>query len=125
MLLLVFSIGSEQYALDVREVKEVIPFVSLQPIEGEEASVSGFIDYRGSRVPVIDLCEKKLGKKCHRRYSSRIMIVDAPQKGKSEATLLGLLAEKITDTLSIAAKDDVPQNTSLVEVKDLVGKRDG
>jgi chemotaxis-related protein WspB len=97
MLFLLFELGADRYALDVRSVAEVLPFVGIQPILHAPAGVAGVFDFRGSPVPVIDLSQLTLGRPAERRLSTRIILVHYPI-GDGETRLLGLIAERATRT---------------------------
>ena len=97
MLFLVFELGQARYALDVDKVVEVLPLVLIKKIPRGPAEVEGVFNYRGSPVPAIDLNRLTVGQQAERRYSTRIILVHYP--GASGAQhLLGLIAEKVTET---------------------------
>lgn len=98
MLLLVFQLGSSRFALDVRAIAEVVPYVKLEAIAQAPDYVSGLFDFRGELVPVIDLRHLVQGQPCSRHMTSRIMLVDYPLPGGAQR-LLGLLAEQVTETV--------------------------
>jgi chemotaxis-related protein WspB len=104
MLFLLFRLGKDRYAIDVRQVVEVLPLVAVKRIPLTPPAVSGAFNYRGSTVPLIDLSQLALGRAALPRLSTRIVLVDYPD-GNGQLRLLGLLAEHVTDTLSRAASD--------------------
>ena len=55
MLALTFEVGSDRVAVDVRRVREVVPWVRLSPLSGRPSWVAGVFVYRGRVIPVIDL----------------------------------------------------------------------
>ena len=55
MLHILFHIGPERYALDSREVAEVVPMVQFKEIPGAPDYVLGIFLYRGQPTPVLDL----------------------------------------------------------------------
>jgi len=97
MLLLVFHVKEDCYAIDSINVKEVIPLLNLQSISKAPEYVAGLLNYRGTSVPVIDLCQFLKGKQCNQYYNSRIIIVN--YINNSGTALLGLIAENVTDVL--------------------------
>lgn len=99
MLMLLFHAGSNLYALDSSQVVEVLPMVVLRKIHHVPDYVAGVFNYRGSIVPVIDLCHLIQGTACRARFSTRIMIVNYPIKDGSRR-YLGLMAERVTETLN-------------------------
>jgi len=60
--------------------------------------VAGIFNYRGAPVPVIDLSQLTLGQPAQRRLSTRIILVRYPDDN-NETRLLGLIAEKATETV--------------------------
>jgi purine-binding chemotaxis protein CheW len=52
---LTFTLGDEIYALDVRNVREVLEMVPITPIPRASEHMRGVINVRGSVVPVLDL----------------------------------------------------------------------
>ncbi|HUP90906.1 MAG TPA: chemotaxis protein CheW [Solimonas sp.] len=103
---LLFQLGKERYALDVRQIAEVLPLVTLKEIPKAPKGVAGVFDYRGAPVPVIDLSELMLGRKAQERLSTRIVLVHYKAAGGPDR-LLGLIAERATDTIRRAAQDFV------------------
>lgn len=98
MLMLLFSVGQDRYALDVRRVVEVIPVPPLNRIPGAPDYFAGLFQYGGSMTPVIDLCCFFGGRPCQAHLSTRIIIVQ--RIGDSEESCpVGLMAESITDTV--------------------------
>ncbi|WP_038161071.1 chemotaxis protein CheW [Verrucomicrobium sp. BvORR106] len=97
MLLLVFQLGQHRFALDTRQVAEVLPLVQHRPLPQAPAGVAGVFAYHGRPVPLIDLAAIALGEPSQQRMSTRIILVNYADG--AETHLLGLLAEKTTETL--------------------------
>ena len=57
MLLLLFHLGSELYAIESSQVIEIIPTVNLRPLHHVPDYVAGLFNYRGKFIPVIDLSQ--------------------------------------------------------------------
>lgn len=95
MLALVFQIGNERLALDVRRIQEVVPHVRLQSLAGSPWWLAGTFVYRGQVVAVVDLHRLAGAGECPRLLSSRIILV--PQPGGDPGRLLGLLASQVAD----------------------------
>lgn len=104
MLFLLFRLGKDRYAIDVRQVVEVLPLIAVKRIPQAPPAVSGALNYRGRTVPLIDLNQLALGRPAEPRLSTRIVMVNYPD-GSGQSRLLGLLAEHVTDTMSCAAGD--------------------
>ena len=94
MLFLLMQLDGDRYALDIRQVAVVLPFVNLRAVPGAPAAVAGIIDYGGAPVPVVDLAQLLANRPAHRRLGTRIVLV---QYAKEH--LLGLIAERATETV--------------------------
>jgi chemotaxis-related protein WspB len=100
MLLLVFQLGSNRFALDAQSIVEVAPYVKLEAIAHAPDYVAGLFDFRGELVPVIDLRRMVQAQACKRHMTSRIMLVQYPLPWGGQR-LLGLLAEQVTETIKL------------------------
>src|SRR5579862_6273461 len=114
MLFLLFQVGKDRFALDSKLVAEVAPLVHLKCIPHAPASVAGLFNYRGSAVPVIDLCQVFFGSMSPMRLSTRIMLVNY-RATSGETFLLGLMAEQITETVRMDPSAFVPSGVDVQE----------
>ncbi|OLT59824.1 chemotaxis protein CheW [Moorena bouillonii] len=99
MLMLIFYVGNDLYALDSSQVVEVIPRVNLRKIHQAPDYVAGLFNYRGAIVPVIDLCHLIQGTPSCSHLSTRIIMVNYIAK-KNTHYCIGLMSERITETLN-------------------------
>jgi len=90
--------GDERFALDTTNVVEVIPVVSLKRLPEAPEWVAGIMRYRGRQAPVIDICALSFTARARRLLSTRIIMVKY-NTCTGEDQLLGLMAERVTDTL--------------------------
>jgi len=112
MLFLLFEIGSSRYCLDVSQVIEVTPLVSLRKLPFAPPYVSGLMNYRGDITPVVDL-SLLLGQEASRPlFSTRIVLVRFRGADNSDH-LLGLMAEKATETISRREEDFKPMGIAI------------
>src|SRR4051812_7322385 len=56
--LVVFTLGSEEYALPIRQVHEIIRYTEPRSVAAEAGWVRGVISLRGKIVPVYDLAAR-------------------------------------------------------------------
>ena len=98
MLLLKFYLGDEPFVLDARLVEEVVPLVNLRAVAGAPDYVAGLFNFRGTIVPVIDLCKLTTGRACYPRLSTRIIVARHSARDGGERTL-GLMVERVTEAL--------------------------
>jgi chemotaxis signal transduction protein len=52
---LIFSVAQEQYAIELKDLAEVLPFQGCTPVPGSSPDFPGVINLRGELRPVIDL----------------------------------------------------------------------
>lgn len=53
-----FTLGGDEYAVEIQKVREVINFHELTPLPKAPSFVKGIINLRGEVIPVIDLRDK-------------------------------------------------------------------
>jgi chemotaxis-related protein WspB len=98
MISLLFEVDGQRYGLDIAYVLKVLPSVRLRRLPRAPDYVAGIFRYRGAMVPVIDLSQVIKGRPVHALLSTRIILVRYPAPS-GEDRVLGLLAEKATDSL--------------------------
>ena len=111
MLLLIFQVGAHRFALDTRQVIEVLPLVQFRPLPQAPAGVAGVLSYHGAPVPLLDLAALALGEPSRARMSTRIILVN--YEDGAETHPLGLLAEKTTETIRRAEADFIPAGVAV------------
>jgi|688.fasta_scaffold27212_5 chemotaxis-related protein WspB len=97
MLMLLFQIGSDHYAIDANHIIEIFPKIKLKKIPLAQDYIAGLVNYGGKTVPVIDLSQLVIKRPSDAALSTRIILVRHPTI-VSENHLLGLIAEKVTGT---------------------------
>jgi chemotaxis-related protein WspB len=78
----------------------------LKRLAQSPRGVAGMFIYRGRPVPALDLCELALGRPAVEHLSTRIIIVNHSSPAGAEQ-LVGLIAERATETLRREEKDFV------------------
>jgi purine-binding chemotaxis protein CheW len=103
----VFFIGDLQVALDIQELREVLPFRNLEPLPSDQAGLVGAVNLRGVLVPVLDLQKLTGFSNIHPEKYECVVIV------QKEKQLFGLLAKQIVDVFKIPKEqiDLLQQNT--------------
>ncbi|MGK7905289.1 MAG: chemotaxis protein CheW [Hormoscilla sp.] len=99
MLMLLLYVGNDRYALDISQVVEVVPMVSFRKIYQGPDYLAGWFNYRGQIAPAIDLCQIIKGDESSNCLSTRIIVVNY-QSNHNTQHLLGLIAERVTDTIN-------------------------
>src|SRR5258708_16942469 len=97
-----FSIGEEQYGVDIMAVREIKGWTEITHLPKQPEYVRGVLNLRGVMVPIIDLrCRFGQGK----TEATALHIVIVVQV---EARLIGLLADRVLDILSFGASQIQP-----------------
>ncbi len=103
MLLVLFNIGVERFALSCHNVVEILPFLRLQEASPRCEEISGLINYRGRPVPVLDLRLLLADSPCRQTLSTRIIVINyQDERGRlGLERRMGLLAENVTETVVV------------------------
>ena len=104
MLLLTFYIGSERYSLSAKDIVEILPLTKLKKIPKAPEFILGLLDYRGTPSPIIDLCKLIEARSCNKVLSSRIIMLNYIDSS-NHSHILGITAEKVTETLNVNLDD--------------------
>lgn len=105
MVALLVHLGADQYAIDVRHVVEVLPYVDVKAVPQCPAAVLGMLNFHGVPVKVVDLCMQAVGVATRRQFDSRIVLVHAGTSESGTARLLGLAVEQATSTIKCLESD--------------------
>lgn len=94
MLFLIFQLGQDRYALDARQLVEILPLAQVKSLPHAPDGVAGLLDYGGIALPLIDLSAMILGRPAEERIGTRILIVEL-----ANGRRLGLVAERANQLL--------------------------
>jgi chemotaxis-related protein WspB len=120
MLMLLFYVSNDLYAIQSSHVVEVIPRVALRKVHHVPEYVVGLFNYRGKIVPVIDICHLIRGTSSRFCLSTRIVMVSYADQNHGQQ-YIGLVAEKITETLNKPETDFVDSGIRVKEAPYLGG----
>lgn len=97
-----FVLGDECYALEIREVTEIIGIQTITPVPEMPSYVKGIINLRGKVIPVIDARLRFLLEA--RDYDARscIVVID------SQDTTVGLVVDMVQEVLEIKPENIDP-----------------
>ena len=98
MLFLLFRLGKDRYAIEAKQVVEVLPLLAAKQIPQAPPAVRGAFDFRGQPVPLLDLTQLALGHPVREQLSTRVVLVRHPD-GRGGQRLIGLVAEHVTETM--------------------------
>lgn len=110
MLMLIFRIKDHWYALETTHVVEIVPRIPLREIPSGQPYLAGFLNYRGTIVPILDLARLIEQQPSCAHLSTRIIMIQYPVPQNSSFHHLGLIAEQVTETLNPALHDIRPLN---------------
>src|ERR687894_495000 len=91
--LVVFSLGSEEYALPIASVHEIIRFTEPRSVASEVAWIRGVIGLRGKIIPIFDLAAR-LGLAGTGTEPGKIVIVEA---GSDQ---VGVMVDEVEEVLT-------------------------
>ncbi len=86
--------------------------VNLKEILHGPDFFAGLCNYRGSIVPIIDLRQLIQGQPCEHRLSTRIILIDYFKPDLS-LTILGLMAERVTEAVMKPKNALIPASVSM------------
>lgn len=97
MLMLLFSVEDERYAIESKQILKVLPLSKLNKPSQAPKQVAGLLNYQGRIVPIVDLRQLLRGTPCQLHLSTRIILVNFLQDEIPRT--LGILAERVTQTI--------------------------
>lgn len=114
-----FQIGSEQFAVDLFDTREVITTPDVTPIPNVPPYIKGIIDLRGVITTVVDLREiMQITKTSTDTKRSRIIVLD---KDVSERRV-GILVDDVSSVTTYNLQDiDLENQASHKNVRDILG----
>lgn len=123
---LTFALDKEQFAVDIRKVREVLEFTSVTKVPRTPEFMRGVINLRGSVVPVVDL-RLKLGlSRTEATIDTCIIIIEVEAQG--ERLVLGALADSVQEVIELDQKniEPPPRMGTRVNIDFIrgIGKRD-
>jgi purine-binding chemotaxis protein CheW len=101
--LVVFSLGSEEYALPIGAVHEIIRFTEPRTVASQEAWIRGVIGLRGKIIPIFDLASR-MELESLSSEPGKIVIVET---GTGQ---VGVMVDEVEEVLTVSSDqlEDVP-----------------
>ena len=96
---LTFILDSEVYALDIKQVREVLDFSDITKVPRMPDFMRGVINLRGGVVPVVDLRMKFGLGRTEKTVDTCIIIIEVILEG--ERALMGALADSVQEVLDL------------------------
>lgn len=108
--LVTFTLGNEEYAVDILKVQEINRMTEIAKVPNSPAYVEGVINLRGRVIPVVSLRSRfGLGDKDNDERS-RIMIMDI------QGITLGIVVDSVSEVLRIPSNTVEPAPNMASEI---------
>src|SRR5581483_11059350 len=117
--LVVFTLGTEHYALGIQQVHEIIRYSEPRSVASRLDWVKGVISLRGRIVPVFDLAAR-LGLSSELSDQTKIVIVE------DGSEIAGVIVDDVEEVLTVGGEqfEDVPgADSTLIESIAKLGER--
>jgi chemotaxis-related protein WspB len=96
MFMLLFYCGDHGFALDSQSVVEIFPKVKLKKVPQAPDYLAGLLNYGGTHIPVIDICQVIEKRPSSASMHTRLILVEASPNQR-----IAILAEKVTETIEL------------------------
>ncbi len=102
MQLVTFSIGEEEFGVDILKVQEIIRTMEITKVPRAQSFVEGVINLRGKVIPIIDLRRRfGLVSKKHDKHT-RIIVIEINNM------IVGFVVDSVSEVLRIPASTVEP-----------------
>ncbi len=113
--LISFTVGAEEYGLELLRVKEVIRMRQITWLPRAPSCVKGIINLRGDVIPIVDLRERFGLQAQEQSAMTRVIVVEV------EARLVGMVVDSASQVVRIPADQFEPPPTVMGEAsKDFI-----
>ena len=99
--LVIFSIGTEKFGVDISEVREIIKLEGITKIPDTAEYIDGIINLRGRIIVIIDLAKKLVMKSNDRGKDTRIIVIESGDNA------IGMVVDNCSEVIRL--------NTSQIE----------
>ncbi|HNW91749.1 MAG TPA: chemotaxis protein CheW [bacterium] len=100
--LVTFTLGSEEYGVDIMRVQEIIRFQDVTRVPQMPAFIEGVINLRGNVIPVLDLRKRfELGNTEH-TAQTRIVVINVGSK------TMGIVVDAVSEVMRLAEEQIEP-----------------
>jgi purine-binding chemotaxis protein CheW len=93
--LVVFKVGTEEFAVDIMLTKEVVLMREITPVPETEAYVEGVMNLRGSLVPVLDFRKRLRAFRTPSQADHRIIIANL------DGRIAGLIVDGASEVIRV------------------------
>jgi len=99
---LTFTLGGEDYAIDILRVMEIKGWESVRPLPNTPEYVKGVMDLRGQIVPVVDLRARFFMERVDYTPTTVTVILSVESQGNS--SVIGVVVDSVSDVLEVEQK---------------------
>jgi purine-binding chemotaxis protein CheW len=96
--LVVFSLGREEFAVEVTQVREIMRMEEITRMPKSPSFVEGIINLRGQIIAVIDLARRLNLQPGEQTGETRIIVVEA------EELKVGMIVDSVSEVLRVSAE---------------------
>jgi purine-binding chemotaxis protein CheW len=96
---LTFTLGQEEYGVEILKVQEIKGYSAITPIPNTPAYLKGVMNLRGTIIPVVDLRAKFAMTAAEYNQFTVIIVVTVGRK------IMGLVVDAVSDVLNIPRTD--------------------
>lgn len=98
-----FTLGGEDYGVDILKVQEIRGWETVRPLPDTPDFVKGVLDLRGVIVPIIDLRNRFHLPECEYTPTTVIIVLAVDYEG--ERRIMGAVVDGVSDVLDVGGKD--------------------
>jgi len=118
---LTFTLGDEEYGVEILKVREIIGLLDITPVPHTPEFIKGVINLRGKVIPVIDL-RLKFGLE-PKEYDERTCIIVVEVSTEAGPVMMGIVVDSVSEVLNILSTDiePPPKFGTYVDTKIILG----
>ena len=106
---LTFTLGVEDYGLDILKVKEIRGWEKIRELHNTPNYIKGVLDLRGKIVPIVDL---RIRFNLEMAEYSPTTVIIVLTIGDNNDQMMGIVVDAVSDVLAIT-RDDIKKAPSL------------
>ncbi|RJP33051.1 MAG: chemotaxis protein CheW [Actinobacteria bacterium] len=108
--LVVFSLGREEFAVEVTQVREIMRMEEITRMPKSPSFVEGIINLRGQIIAVVELAKRLNLETGERSGDTRIIVVEA------EDIKVGMIVDSVSEVLRVGAEAVEPSPTLATDI---------
>jgi purine-binding chemotaxis protein CheW len=93
--MITFTVGAQEYGVDIQSVKEVIRQGEITPLPRAPSFLKGVINLRGDVIPIVDLRERFALQAGTYTESSRVIVVEVGEKS------VGMVVDRVSHVIRV------------------------